>query len=212
MSRKQVIFWLNGAAIFIIVLLLLVGKYDPPWPKVLEALLFILCLTLLISYAPMRSLLAALSRPQRVAITGITVVMVLAQLRDRHDESWPFIPWNMYRGRFDAPRYLEVVGITQDGRELEIPVGKVYQSQARTLLWRLQLLSTLMDNNDCEVKKLHRSEQFRTLLLNTVDRFQNQHPEIQMQSVCVNRCTLPRPGPGRKLAISRKKYLEYSLQ
>lgn len=206
------IFWLNGAAIFIIVLLLLVGKYDPPWPKVLEALLFILCLTLLISYAPMRSLLAALSRPQRVAITGITVVMVLAQLRDRHDESWPFIPWNMYRGRFDAPRYLEVVGITQDGRELEIPVGKVYQSQARTLLWRLQLLSTLMDNNDCEVKKLHRSEQFRTLLLNTVDRFQNQHPEIQMQSVFVNRCTLPRPGPGRKLAISRKKYLEYSLQ
>lgn len=203
---------MSGVGIALIIVLLLVGKYDPPWPKFLESLLFVMCLLLLLCYAPLQNLLSALPRPQRVALVGITVVLVLAQLRDRPGDSWPFIPWNMYRGQFEAPQYLEVLAITPDGKEVEVPVCQVYQSQTRTVLWRLQLLSNLMETNDSEAKRLHRCEQFRTLLLTTVARFQNLHPDIHVQSVCVNRCTLPRPFPGRKLAISRKKYLEYSLQ
>lgn len=209
--NRQRIFWLASAGIVMILAMLLSGSYRSPWTGVLEGLLYFLCLVMLYCHAPLQRLLSALPRGQQVALFGVTVILLVAQLRDRPDDTWPFLPWNMYRSRFEAPQYLEVRGITHDGRDMEIPVGEVYQSQSRTTLWRLQLLSHLMDNNHCEVKRLQRSEQFRTLLLATVGRFMDQHPGTLVQKVQVKRCTLPRPGPGRKLEISRKMYLEYPL-
>ena len=198
--------------LLIIITLLLLVPFHSPWPKVLEATLYLLCFLLLATYPPLRCVFTAIPRTQRWAVLCLAGILFVAQIRDRPQQTFPFIPWNMYHGRFhEPPWYLEFVGICPDGREVLIPVGQVFSSQHRTLLWRLQNVWNQMEAAKDESTPEQHADQFRSLLMALVARFNDQHPETDLKRVRVIECTMPRPAPGLKLEVTRRLYKEYPL-
>lgn len=196
----------------IIVALLLFVPLKPPWPKVLECLFYLLCLHLLVTYPPIRVVLDALSPVLRWAMLGLAGVLVIAQIRERPTQTFPFLPWNMYQGRFtEPPEYLEYIGICPDGREVNIPVCQVFLSQPHTVLWKLQLLWKQMHSATENISSTRHAEQFRSLLFAVVSRFKYQHPETDITRVRVIQCNLPRPVPGLKLDVKRHVLAEYPI-
>lgn len=209
-AHNRVLLYVVG--LLIIITLLLFVPFQPPWPKVLECSLYLLCFQLLATYPPLRSLYDALPRRQRWAMLGLAGILVITQLRDRPTQTFPFLPWNMYHGRFiEPPHYLEYIGVCPDGREIAIPVGQLFLSQHRTVLWRLQVLWKQMEAATVNTQREQYAEQFRSLLLAVVSRFNDLHPGDDITLVRVMYCTMPRPVPGLKLEVTRRLVGEYPI-
>ncbi|MFT3883411.1 MAG: hypothetical protein QM703_27645 [Gemmatales bacterium] len=144
---------------------LLFVPLQPPWPKTLEAGLYLLGLVLLASYAPVRQLFDGLPRSQRWGLLGLTAILLVAQIRDRSQQTFPFLTWNMYHARFpNPPAFLEYQGICADGREVFLPIGDVFASQHRTVTWRLFNLWNLMEAEQDETTRTELTRQFHALL------------------------------------------------
>jgi hypothetical protein len=201
--------WLG---LLITIALLLLAPLHSPWPKVLEATLYLLCFLLLGTYPPLRCLFTAIPRSQRWAVLSLAGILLVAQIKDRPQQTFPFFPWNMYHGRFrEPPQYLEYIGVCADGREVFIPMARVFSSQHRTAYWRLQNLWKEMEAAKDESKRQQHADQFRLLLMAMVARFNDQHPGTDIMSVRVIQCSMPRPAPGLKLEVTRHLYKEYPL-
>ncbi len=198
--------------LLIIISVLLFVPLRPPWPKVLEAALYLLCFLLLMTQPALRRLLASLSRTQRWSMMSLAGILLIAQIRDRPQQTFPFIPWNMYNGRFrEPPCYLEFVGVQPNGREITIPAGQVFSSQQRAVLWRLQLLRHKMETARDASMRQQSAAQFQALLLAVIRRYREQHPHTALVRLKVIQCTLPRPAPGLKLDVTRRLCHEYPL-
>jgi hypothetical protein len=203
---------LLGISMAITIAALLFAPLSAPWPKVLEGAVYVLFAAMLASYQPIRSVLTAIPTPQRILLYSMAVVLVVTQLRNRPHESFPLIPWNMYNMRFSGnPQYLEYVGICADGKEVIIPVGTVFHSQERAVLWRLHMLWKQMDASASDAELQQLTDQFQMVLKSVVTRFNQQHPATDVVRVRVMECSLPQPAPGRKLDVTRQMLKEYVL-
>lgn len=203
---------LTLVSMFITITLLLFAPFAKPWPKVFEATLYLLCFLLLASYQPVRSLFAAIPQAQRRGILCLGIILLVTQLKDRPQETFPFIPWNMYHGRFtEPPQYLEYIGVCPDGREVKIPVGQVFASQHRTVLWHLHSLSNQIEAETSESIRQKHIDRFRSLLVAVVARFNEQHPGTDVIRVQVIQCSMPRPTPGLFLEVTRRMLREYFI-
>jgi len=192
--------------------LLLFVPFPTPWPKVLEATLYIQCFLLLANYPPIKLLFASIPRTQRWAALCLGGILFFTQLKDRPQQTFPFIPWNMYHGRFlGPPRYLEYIGVCRDDHEVEIPIGEVFASQHRTVLWRLQMLWKQMEIEPDQSIRERDAALYRSLLNAIVVRFNKQRPDTCVIRVRVFECTMPRPAPGVKLEVTRRLLSEYPI-
>lgn len=211
-SRKHYSVALAIVGLLLTITLLLLLPFKQPWPKVLECVLYLYCLLLLASYEPVRALFAAIPKTQQRALLGLVVILFVAQIKDRPQQTFPFLPWNMYHGRFREPlQYLEFVGVCPDGHEVVINAGKVFASQQRTVLWHLQDLSKQMETAKNEAAQQLYAEQFQSYLVAMVKRFNDQHPGTDVTRVRAIQCTIPRPAPGLKLETIRQLLKEYPL-
>lgn len=203
---------LAGMGLLITIALQLLTSFPSPLPKILEGTLYFFCFVLMSCSQQLRSLFVAIPKRQQWLLMGLAGILVIAQLHERPRQTFPFLPWNMYHGRFpDPPQYLEYVGVCQDGREVVIPVGQVFTSQHRTVLWRLQSLRNQMEAEIDQAKRQDHADQFHRLLQAIVARFREQHPDADVTRIRVIRCTMPRPAPGLELDVTRHTLGEYPV-
>jgi hypothetical protein len=193
-------------AIGVSCVLMLWGTLSPPWPKILEATLYLSCFALLYQCQVWRSAMTALSKQQRWLVAGLFLAMIVAQLRDRHWQTFPFLPWNMYHNRYtEAPEFLELVGIDEAGQEHVIPVNDVFGSQHRTTLWRLFSLwkQSLRNEQDARRKYL--------ALLQAITTEYMRKNHVNLTHLTVMHCGLPRPEPGKALPMSRHEVGHFAI-
>jgi len=183
------------------------------WKTVLEGALYVVCLLLLAASEPIRQMLTALPRPQRYFLLILAGLMVVTQLWGQPLKSFPLNPWTMYAKSLHVPpSYIDYIGICADGREVEIPAGRVFRSHHRTVQWRLHGRLASMHYAEEETVRVEQREQFRSLLTAMIKRFNEQHPDTEVQRVRVILCTMPRPAPGLKLDVTRRPVFEYTIQ
>lgn len=201
-----------SVGLLITITLLLFVPFNPPWPKVLEVVLYLLGFLLLASCPPLHTLFVGIPKTQRWLMLSLAGILLVTQMRNRHQETFPFIPWNMYHMRFpQPPQYLEFIGVCPDGREVVIPVCRLFYSQLQTVFWRLQILWNQMEAAPDQSTRQMYSDQFRSILLAIVSRFNQQHSDTNVIRVRVIHCTMPRPKPGLKLEVTRRLLTEYLI-
>lgn len=210
-STKNILVMASMGLLITLVVLLFV-PLEKPWPKVLEGTLYLQCLLLLANYPPLRQMFVSIPKKQKWAVLCFGGILLFTQLKDRPQQTFPFIPWNMYHGRYPKPpKYLEYIGICSDGHELVIPIGGVFASQHRTVLWRLDMLWKQIEDEPIESIREKNDELYKSLLKAIVLRYNEQHPDTVVIRVRVNECTMPRPAPGIKLEVSRRLLNEYPI-
>lgn len=193
--------------------LLLRAKVYEDWPRIVEGGLYIGCLLLLAACKPLRQLFGAIPTLQRRFLFCLVALMLVSQMWSSPQKTFPFIPWAMYTRRLpEPPTFFEYVGICEDGREIEIPVVRVFRSQHRTVAFRLHGRWRKMQSAEDEATRDHLRQRYETLLMAMVKRFNQKHPETTVQKVRVVRCTMPRPSPGRQLEVTRQPFREYVVQ
>jgi hypothetical protein len=209
-SRNVVMLALVGLLLTITTLLF--APLQKPWPKVLEGMLYLHCFLLLVNYPPVQQLFASIPQGQRRAVLCLGGVLLFTQLYNRPQQTFPFIPWNMYSGRFAEPiHYQEYVGIDADHHEVVIPIEKLFASQARTIYWRLQdLLKKMGDEHDQSNREKYEGQQ-RALLNACILRFNELHPDQAVTRVRIFQCTMSRSAIGDNLQVTRRLLKEFPL-
>jgi len=184
-----------------------------PWPTVVEAAHYISWLLLLAASRPLRQLLLALPRPKQAAVLAFLGLMIVTQLIDRPWRTFPFIPWAMYsKNRPEPPQFFEYVGTCEDGREIRIPVGRVFRAQHRTVNWRLKWLWMKFQATTDEARREKMVRDMRVLLTAVVKRYHEQQPEARVRHVKMILCTRPRPEPGLELEVTRRVFREFVIE
>ena len=193
--------------------LLLRVKIYQEWPLILEGGLYVGGLLLLASYKPVRQMMQAIPRPQQRFLICLVGLMLLAQIWGDPQKTFPFIPWAMYSAREpDPPLYFEYVGICGDGREVQIPTERVFRSQKRRIAWQLHSRWRLMDSAKDEAQRAALLRRYQSLLTAVVKRFNEQHPDTEVERVRLVQCAMPRPAPGRKLDVTRVPLQEFTIR
>jgi hypothetical protein len=203
---------LAGGGLLVVAGLLLRARVDDVWPWIMEGVLYVGCLVLLAAHKPLRQMFESLPRGQRAFLLSLVGMMVVAQIWSQPLKSFPMVAWDMYSESSPPPFYYEYVGICADGREIEFPAGSVFRSQHRTALFKLNELWWKMNSTTDQAEYEQLSQRYHSLLTALVKRFNEQHPETQVQLVRLIECTMPKPAPGRKLNVTRWVQQEFTVR
>ncbi|HQR08605.1 MAG TPA: hypothetical protein PLN21_17400 [Gemmatales bacterium] len=192
--------------------MLLFAPLLKPWPKVLEGTLYLQCFLLLAHYPPVQQLFASIPKSQHRVVLCLGGILLVTQLLSRPQQTFPFIAWNMYSGRFAEPtQYLEYIGVGPDNQEMVIPIGKLFAAQHRTMFWHLNHLLKKVEAEPNQLIRKKYADQHQALLDVYMARFNELYPEKAVSRVRVIECTLSRPAPGVKLEVTRRLIGEYPL-
>lgn len=183
------------------------------WPRILEACFYLGGLSLLLASRQLRQTLRSLPRVPRLGLLWLVVLMVTVQVLNQRQNTFPVIAWAMYTKQMSGPPcYYEYIGICEDGREVVVPSMHVFRSQHRTMPWRLEDRMSKLDAAETDTERVERRHAYQSLLSAMVKRFDQQHPELEIQRVRIVRCTMPRPKPGLKLDVTRVALCEYAVR
>ena len=181
-------------------------------PLIMEGMFYVAVLSLLASHKSLRQMFQALPSAQQLFLASLVGLMLVAQIWTQPQKSFPMVAWDMYTENIATSAYFEYVGICEDGREVEFPVGRIFRSQHRTAMFKLNSLWWQMNSSTDDAQYQQNSERFHALLKALVMRFNEQHPDTQVSSVQIVACTMPKPAPGRKLNVTRRIQREFIVR
>ncbi|MCZ6784308.1 MAG: hypothetical protein O7G30_13455 [Proteobacteria bacterium] len=148
------------------------------------------------SYQPLRKVLDALPRPQKIVIVTLFGLMALGQIIRSKHETYPFIKWGMYDELSTKVRYYEYRGVLPDGTEAEYPVSHLLRIPSPELsvlcptcgkrfLWKLRDLGHDRRKLPPGPERDQAARSYDELLRAAWQQYQRRHPDAAFQSVRV---------------------------
>ncbi len=166
-----------------------------------EALIYLGLLLFLVRQKPLMTKLAKLPRHLRYALVGLVAVLIGGQLANQGANTFPIVEWAMYTQRAEGdPVYYEYRGMTRSGKEVMLPISRLYPTLDRKITWQLKALAASS------------SARYESLLRQVVLRHNHTHPDDPLCELTVYKCTIPLHATGRADRVQRSPFRQLSLQ
>jgi hypothetical protein len=190
--------------------LLVSGVRHNPW-VLLEWFVYAGVVLFLVRQPALASLYAALGPRYRILLVTLPAVMIVCQLANIHDRTFPFVRWSMYANSVeDDAVYYEYSVVLSDGREESLP----FQAGAHTLRWQIVIdltrLVRQLENEPNESKRMAAGGRLERALAYHVDRYKKCSSQA-VRDVCVWRCSVSLHGRAGGSSIERQRVYAYEV-
>jgi hypothetical protein len=203
---------LSIVGLLTVVGVLLCLEIAPPWPRVLEACLYIFCGVLMLTHKPFQQLREVLTVRQRSFVICLVGVIFVTQVVDRPGRTFPFVAWSMYtNSRTEPHHFFEFIGICENGREVTIPSNHLFPSQISAVPWAVFFRWKRKQIEQDELTRTELEQDIRLLLTAIATRFNGIQPKNAVNRIRIVECTVPLPAPGSKVEISRQVVGEFPV-
>ena len=135
---------------------------------------------------------AATPRGIRAGLLLILAGMVAAQLAGRNTLTFPFVRWDMYGRRVPVdPTWVELTGVTADGRERPLNVSRTLPALSRRITTGLSRLMDRLDTerDAAEVARLEAT--YAATIRSLATGWAAKHPGVELRTVRAWRVTVP---------------------
>lgn len=111
-------------------------------PVYVEILAYLVLLTALFSFRPLRALVRRLDPARRILFLCVLGLMFVGQIVSNHRISYPFPQWNMYCAPTPSNQYFDYLVTHRSGRTEHFPFDEIYPAnEPRMLMGRFDRIA-----------------------------------------------------------------------